>query len=106
MGGRSDMLAIQVFIYLQVLDFITTMIGFRLGASEMSPFIVHLIALTTPAMGLAAAKSVGLVLGALCIATHRSKLIAWINYWYAGLIVWNLAVIFATLPARALPNVH
>ena len=29
----------QVFIYLQLLDLLTTLLGFRLGAAEASPFI-------------------------------------------------------------------
>ena len=37
------MLILQVFIYLQVLDFLTTLVGFKLGASEASPFIAKLI---------------------------------------------------------------
>ena len=57
------MLAIQVFIYLQVLDFITTMIGFNVGAKEASPFIVELIHFTSPAIGVAASKLVALGIG-------------------------------------------
>jgi hypothetical protein len=94
------MLVIQVLIYLQVLDFITTMIGFRLGASEASPFILKLIHMTSPAIGVAAAKMVGLGIGALCVVSHRPRLIGWINYWYAGLVVWNLATIYMALQTK------
>jgi Domain of unknown function (DUF5658) len=87
------MLAIQVFVYLQLLDFLTTLVGFKLGASEASPFIAKIIHVTSPAMGVAASKVVGLGIGGLCVAMNRVKLIGWINYWYAGLIVWNLGVI-------------
>ena len=40
-GRQTDgiTLIIQVFVYLQVLDLITTLIGFRLGKAEFSPFI-------------------------------------------------------------------
>jgi hypothetical protein len=100
------MLSVQVFVYLQLLDFMTTMIGFRLGASEASPFIVHLIQATSPAIGVGASKMVGLGIGALCVATHRARLIAWINYWYAGLIVWNLSTIFLALSPGRFPHIH
>jgi hypothetical protein len=100
------MLSVQVFVYLQLLDFITTMIGFRLGASEASPFIVNLIHATSPAIGVGASKLVGLGIGAACIATHRTKLIGWINYWYAGLIVWNLSTIFLALSPGRFPHIH
>jgi len=87
------MLAIQVFLYLQVLDFFTTLIGFRLGASEASPFIMKMIHATNPVVGVAASKLVALAIGGICLATHRGRLIGWINYWYAGLIIWNMSII-------------
>jgi Domain of unknown function (DUF5658) len=85
--------AIQIFVYLQLLDFLTTMAGFRVGAYEVSPFIAKLIHNSSPMAGLAASKVLGLALGGLCIALNRVKLVGWINYWYAGLVVWNLCVI-------------
>jgi hypothetical protein len=91
------MLVVQVFIYLQVLDFMTTLIGFCLGASEASPFIAKVIHSTSPAVGVAATKLLGLGIGALCVFTHRARLISWINYWYAALIVWNLSIILTAL---------
>jgi hypothetical protein len=87
------MLVIQVFVYLQLLDFLTTMVGFKLGAHEASPFIVKLIHTTSPAMGVAASKVIGLAIGGLCVATNRVKLLSFANYWYAALVVWNLAMI-------------
>lgn len=89
------MAAVPIFIYLQLLDFLTTLAGFRLGASEASPFILKLMHATSPALGVAASKVVGLAIGGLCIALNRSRLIGWINYWYAGVIIWNLIVILA-----------
>jgi hypothetical protein len=87
------MLAIQFFVYLQLLDFLTTLVGFRVGASEASPFIAKLIHSTSPVMGVAASKVLGLGIGGVCLATGRARLITWINYWYAGLVLWNLCVI-------------
>jgi len=86
---------IQWFLYLQVLDFLTTLVGFRFGAHEASPFIAKLMHASTPAVGLAASKIVGLGIGALCVATQRIRLLGWVNYWYAGLVVWNLGIILA-----------
>jgi hypothetical protein len=89
------MAAISIFIYLQLLDFLTTLAGFRLGAHEASPFIVKLIHSTSPALGVAASKVVGLGIGGLCVLLNRARLVGWINYWYAGVVVWNLFVILA-----------
>ena len=85
---------VLIFAYLQVLDFLTTLAGFRMGASEASPFIVKLIQMAGPVMGVAASKGVALVLASLCVAVGRSRLIVWANYWYAGLIVWNLYILY------------
>jgi hypothetical protein len=86
-------MAVQVFIYLQLLDFLTTLVGFKLGATEASPFIAKLIHATSPAWGVAASKVVALGIGGLCVALNRMKIVYWINYWYAGLVVWNLSMI-------------
>jgi len=87
---------IEVFLYLQVLDILTTLIGFSLGNSEASPFI-RLMINWGPVAGLAAAKILAVGLAALCLALKRRKLVLWINYWYAALIVWNLYTTFRVL---------
>ena len=87
------MLVIQVFVYLQILDFLTTLVGFRFGAHEVSPFVVKLIHSSSPALGVAASKVVGLAIAGLCVATNRVRLVGWANYWYAALVVWNLTMI-------------
>lgn len=93
---RGEMLTVQIFVYLQLLDFLTTLLGFRLGASEASPFIRTLLHFG-PALGVALSKGVALGLGAFCIWRKKTRVIGWINYWYAGLIVWNLCVILRAL---------
>ena len=90
---------IQMFIYLQLLDFLTTVLGFRLGASEASPFIRTLIHLG-PVVGVALSKALALTLGAVCIWLKKQRLMGLINYWYAGLVVWNLCVIMQALALR------
>jgi hypothetical protein len=86
-------MSVQVFVYLQVLDFLTTLLGFRLGAGEASPF-VRLLTHMDPTVGVGISKIIALALGGVCIYLNRTRLIGWMNYWYAGLVVWNLAVIF------------
>jgi hypothetical protein len=87
------MLIVQFFVYLQILDFLTTMVGFKIGAHEASPFVAKLIHSTSPVLGVAASKVVGLAIAGLCVATNRIKLVSWANYWYAALVVWNLSMI-------------
>ena len=86
----------EVFFYLQLLDFMTTLIGMRIGLSEASPFIRYLMA-WGPAAGLAISKLVAFALCGLCIWLNRRHIVRWINYWYAGLVVWNMALIAHSL---------
>lgn len=87
---------VQIFLYLQVLDFLTTLVGFRFGAAEASPFI-RLLMHYGPVVGVAASKVIALALGGLCVALHRQHLLRWVSYWYGGLVVWNLCVVLAAM---------
>ena len=84
----------QIFLYLQVLDFFTTLIGFKLGLGEASPFIRALLHFG-PVLALVLSKLTALALAGVCIALHKHYVIRWISYWYAGLIAWNLCTILA-----------
>ncbi len=84
----------QVFVYLQLLDLLTTLIGFRMGASEASPFI-RVLMHAGPAVGVASSKVLALGLGGLCVYLNKPHIIRWVSYWYGGLVIWNLMVILA-----------
>lgn len=85
----------QVFIYLQLLDLLTTLVGFRLGAAEASPFI-RMLMHAGPVMGVTLSKVVALGLGGVCVWAKKDHLIRRVSYWYAVLVVWNLMVMLAT----------
>ncbi|MGP8243882.1 MAG: DUF5658 family protein [Bryobacteraceae bacterium] len=84
----------QVFLYLQLLDLLTTLVGFKVGAVEASPFI-RLLMHGGPAAGVLSSKVLALALGGVCVYQKRLHLIRWVSYWYGALVVWNLAVILA-----------
>jgi hypothetical protein len=88
----------QIFIYLQLLDLLTTLVGFKLGAAEASPFI-RMLMHAGPAVGVIASKILALGLGAFCVYTHKQHLIRWATYWYGGLVVWNL-IVMLTVPGH------
>jgi hypothetical protein len=95
---RGDgMIYAQIFLYLQVLDFLTTLVGFKLGAAEMSPFVRALIHLG-PIAGVAASKLVALLMAGICVWLDKPRLMRWICYWYAALVVWNICIILASPP--------
>ena len=87
------------FVYLQLLDLLTTLVGFRLGAKEASPFI-RLMMHAGPAAGVLVSKVLALGLGGVCVYYKKNHLIRWISYWYGGLIVWNLMVLLASPAIR------
>ena len=89
---------IQLFVYLQLLDLLTTLVGFKLGAAEASPFI-RLLMHAGPAAGVAASKAVAIALAGLCLYLKRPHLIRWASYWYCALIVWNLMIILSASKA-------
>ena len=84
--------SLQLFLYLQVLDTLTTWLGFRLGLAEASPFIQFLMQMG-PIAGVLGSKVVAMVLGGFCVWRGRYQVIHIINYWYAALVIWNLALI-------------
>lgn len=82
----------HVFAYLQLLDVLTTLLGLRMGAQEASP-IVRLLVSAHPLAGLAISKAAAFLLAALALWTGRFRVIRWINYWFAALVVWNFCVL-------------
>lgn len=92
------MAQIQLFLYLQLLDALTTLIGLRMGLSELSPAVRWMLSFG-PAVGMAMCKGAALALLGLCFWLNRRRVIGWVNYLFAGIVVWNMAHIF--LAARA-----
>ena len=84
----------HVFIYLQLLDLLTTLVGFRMGAAEASPFI-RMLMHAGPVAGVIGSKVVALALAGYCIAIKKQHLIRWISYWYCALVVWNLMIMLS-----------
>lgn len=85
----------HIFVYLQLLDLLTTLVGFRLGASEASPFI-RILMHAGPAVGVTLSKLVALALGGVCVWARKDHLIRWVSYWYAGLVVWNMMILLSS----------
>lgn len=85
------------FLYLQTLDFLTTVVGIKYGFAEASPFIRWLMhsSMTT---GLAQSKLVAVALAIICVLLDRGYLVRWINRWYALLVIWNLSLMWIARP--------
>jgi len=91
----------QIFVYLQLLDLLTTLLGFRVGAAEASPFIRALMH-AGPTTGVILSKVLALGIGGLCVYLQKEHVIRWISYWYGGIVVWNLMVMLSGPVQRGL----
>jgi hypothetical protein len=78
-----------VFACLQLLDLITTLIGFRLGGAEVSPVARRLTDIG-PAAGIALTKGLAFLIACICIWFHKRQVIRWANYYFAALVLWNV----------------
>ena len=83
------MTVLEIFIFLQVMDFMTTLVGLRLGGAEMSPFTKWVMQFGTIG-GLTFVKLLGFGLAGICIYLKRSRVLTWVNYAIAGVVFWNL----------------
>ena len=81
-----------VFVALQLLDVLTTLIGLRIGASEGSMFIGHLMNVG-PVAGLLISKIFAVLLVTVALKFRRPRVVVFLNYWSAAVVTWNLLVI-------------
>lgn len=93
---KVDMPYLEVFVYLQFLDFMTTLVGFGLGGREVSPFTRLLMGLG-PITGVVLAKLIAFALAGYCIWRRKQRVVRWINYFFAALVAWNLVQILKVL---------
>jgi hypothetical protein len=82
------------FVYLQLMDLLTTLAFLMHGGREMNPIVDALLRID-PVMGLVVVKGMALVLGVYCVVSGRRRLLSRANAFYAFLIAWNLVAIIA-----------
>ena len=87
--------SLTLFVTLQVLDLLTTMIGLQIGAAEGSVFIGRLIQ-AGPMTGLLVSKIMAVFLVALALRFRRPRLVVILNFWSALVVTWNLLMIVLT----------
>ena len=84
--------SLTVFVVLQVLDILTTLMGINMGAQEASVFVGQLMH-AGPVGGLLLSKIFAVFLVAAALKFKRPRLVVFLNYWFAAVITWNLAMI-------------
>lgn len=79
------------FIYLQLLDFLSTVAFLMGGIEEANPLVKWAMqAAGSTGKGLLLVKGIALCLGVFCLVTKRMKLLSRVNFLYAGVVAWNL----------------
>src|SRR3954451_1574993 len=87
--------SLTVFVVLQVLDILTTLLGLQMGAREGSAFLEHLMRMG-PIAALLIAKIIAVLLVSIAMKFRRPRVVVFLNYWFAAVVSWNLAIILLT----------
>lgn len=91
--------SIGLFLGLQVLDVLTTLVGLHFGAHEGSTFVGHLLR-TGPLNGLIVSKILAAGLAAFAVFLNRKRVLVFLNFWFAAVVAWNLIAIYLQYSAR------
>ena len=93
--------SLTVFVVLQTLDVLTTLIGLRVGAQEGSVFVGRLMHIG-PVAGLLISKIFAVFLVAAALRFRRERVVVFLNYWFAAVVSWNLLMILLVGLRRSL----
>jgi len=84
------------FVYLQVLDLLTTLAFLLNGIREGNPLVRWALnAAPTPLGGLVGVKVLAILLGLCCWRLGKERLLVRINFLFAVLVAWNLVALIA-----------
>ena len=81
---------LELFIFLQLLDVLTTLTALKHGGQEINPFIRQMMGATGTFEGLILCKVLVIAMAAVVLWNRRARVIVTVNYLFAGLVVWNL----------------
>ena len=89
-----------LFVYLQLLDVLTTVAFLMNGTKEANPLVRFLLhAGPSPLAGLLMIKIIAVLLALYCVRRARLRLLSRVNVFFAALVTWNLFVLIVTHPA-------
>lgn len=85
------------FVYLQVLDVLTTLAFLGHGVHEGNPMVRFILKVaSSPLEGLIVLKIAATVLAVYCWLRGRHRLLTRINVGFASLVVWNLVALLVS----------
>ncbi len=80
---------LSVFIYLQILDLLTTILFLKMGLPEAN-WLVALLVRWSPWLGVMLAKLGTIIVALVAVHYHKARVIRLANVGYGGVVVWNL----------------
>ena len=87
------------FIYLQVLDLLTTVAFMMYGVTEINPVVKWAMRESPSALGgLFLIKVAAVLLALLCMARSQQRLLRGVNIFFAGLVAYNVFVLIINAP--------
>jgi Domain of unknown function (DUF5658) len=95
--------SLTVFIALQTLDVVTTLLGLQMGAQEGSMFLGRLMR-AGPVAALLIAKIIAVLLVAMAMKFKRPRVVVFLNYWFAAVVSWNLVIILLSQLSHSRAN--
>lgn len=82
------------FVYLQLLDVLTTLAFLLNGVAESNPVVRWAMsAAPNPVTGLVLVKVAAIAMGVYCVVSARQKLLRKVNIFFAGLVAYNLVAL-------------
>ena len=88
------------FVYLQLLDILTTVAFLMQGVAEGNPFVRWAISQgQNPLHSLILIKAASIALAIYCVVRARHKVLRIANIFFAGLVAYNLVAIILSAPA-------
>lgn len=87
------------FIYLQVLDVLTTVAFMMYGVAEVNPIVKWAMRESPSALGgLFLVKVAAVMLALFCMARSQQKLLRGVNIFFAGVVAYNVFVLIINAP--------
>jgi len=87
------------FIYLQVMDMLTTVAFMMYGVAEVNPVVKWAMRESPSALGgLFLVKVAAVMLALFCMARSQQKLLRGVNIFFAGVVAYNIFVLIMNAP--------
>ena len=87
------------FIYLQLLDVLTTVAFMMYGVAEVNPVVKWAMREAPSALGgLFLVKVAAVMLALFCMARSQQKLLRGVNIFFAGVVAYNVVVLIMNAP--------